>query len=177
MKRARTSSATNAAIAEDVDRVASFYPQDAVVFPPDEPIAVGKINSGVLVLNRALRLPDVHRRMIEIARSGTSYDEGDQGVLHQLLEESPQIRVGELDPAYNVMVVWKKFGRWEQIRDRVRILHFVNGFKPWSPHHAHDLLFDADLERHWDDAFRGAIVPTRSGAPADAEPGRNAPGD
>jgi ketosteroid isomerase-like protein len=32
---------SNAAVAKDVDRVASFYAQDAVAFPPDEPIAVG----------------------------------------------------------------------------------------------------------------------------------------
>lgn len=125
------------------------------------PRAVGKINSGVLVLNRTLLSPGVHRRMIEIARAGASYDDGDQGILHRLLEEIPQLRAGELDPAYNVMVVWKKLGRWEQIRDRVRILHFVNGFKPWSPYHAHDPFFDAEFKRLWDDAFRGAIVPIR----------------
>jgi len=32
---------SSAAVAKDVDRVASFYAQDAVAFPPDEPIAVG----------------------------------------------------------------------------------------------------------------------------------------
>ena len=32
---------SNAAVAKDVDRVASFYATDAVAFPPDEPIAVG----------------------------------------------------------------------------------------------------------------------------------------
>jgi ketosteroid isomerase-like protein len=32
---------SNAAVAKDVDRVASFYAKDAVAFPPDEPIAVG----------------------------------------------------------------------------------------------------------------------------------------
>ncbi|MBI3768533.1 MAG: DUF4440 domain-containing protein [Deltaproteobacteria bacterium] len=34
---------SNAAVAKDVDRVASFYAQDAVAFPPDEPIAVGNV--------------------------------------------------------------------------------------------------------------------------------------
>lgn len=34
---------SNAAVAKDVDRVASFYAQDAIVFPPDEPIAVGNV--------------------------------------------------------------------------------------------------------------------------------------
>jgi ketosteroid isomerase-like protein len=33
---------SNAAVAKDVDRVASFYATDGVVFPPDEPIAIGK---------------------------------------------------------------------------------------------------------------------------------------
>src|ERR1700693_4684987 len=32
---------SNAAVAKDVDRVASFYAADGVAFPPDEPIAVG----------------------------------------------------------------------------------------------------------------------------------------
>jgi ketosteroid isomerase-like protein len=34
---------SNAAVAKDLDRVASFYAQDGVAFPPDEPIAVGKV--------------------------------------------------------------------------------------------------------------------------------------
>ena len=34
---------SNAAVAKDVDRVASFYAPDAVVFPPDEPLAVGQV--------------------------------------------------------------------------------------------------------------------------------------
>jgi hypothetical protein len=130
--------------------------------------ALGKVNTGVLVLNRPLLSPDIHRRMIEIAGSGASYDGGDQGALGVLLEESPQLRVGALDPAYNVMVGWKKFGRWEQIEDRIRILHFANGFKPWSPYHAHDPAFDADFKRLWDDAFRGVVAPIpRPTAPDD----------
>jgi ketosteroid isomerase-like protein len=32
---------SNAAVAKDVDRVASFYAADGVAFPPDEPVAVG----------------------------------------------------------------------------------------------------------------------------------------
>jgi hypothetical protein len=118
-----------------------------------------KVNTGVLVLNRPLLSPDVHQAMIEIARAGTTYDGSDQGVVNHFLEERPQLRVGALDPAYNVMVTWKKLGRWEQIRDQVRILHFVNKFKPWVPHHARDPLFDAEFKQLWDDAFRGAITP------------------
>ena len=34
---------STAAVAKDVDRVASFYATDAVAFPPDEPIAVGSV--------------------------------------------------------------------------------------------------------------------------------------
>ena len=33
---------SNAAVAKNVDRVASFYAADAVVYPPNEPIAVGR---------------------------------------------------------------------------------------------------------------------------------------
>ena len=32
---------SNAAVAKDVDRVASFYAADGIAFPPDEPIAIG----------------------------------------------------------------------------------------------------------------------------------------
>jgi hypothetical protein len=131
-------------------------------------MALGKVTTGVLVLNQPLFSPDVHRRMIEIADSRASYYGADQGVLHVLLEESPQLRVGALDPAYNVMVGWKKLGRWEQIEDRIRILHFVNCFKPWSPYHAHDPLFDAEFKRLWDDAFRDAIAPIASSCVRDA---------
>lgn len=119
---------------------------------------VGKVNTGVLVLNRRPRSPEIHRKLIEIAHRRTSYDGSDQGVFHQLMEESPQLRVGELDPSYNVIVLWKKRGRWEQIEDRVRILHFVNSFKPWTPYHARDPFFDAEFKRLWDDAFRSAIA-------------------
>ena len=129
---------------------------------------VGKVNSGVLVVNGPLLSPVVHERMIDIARTGLSYDGGDQGVLHRYLDEHPHVRVGELDAAYNVMVAWKTHGRWERIADRVRILHFVNAFKPWTAHHARDPLFDAEFKRLWDDAFRSTLAPI-AGRPAGAE--------
>jgi ketosteroid isomerase-like protein len=33
---------SNAAVAKDVERVASFYAEDAIAYPPNEPAAVGK---------------------------------------------------------------------------------------------------------------------------------------
>ncbi|HEY7369212.1 MAG TPA: nuclear transport factor 2 family protein, partial [Thermoanaerobaculia bacterium] len=33
---------STAAVARDVDRVASFYAEDAIAYPPGEPVAVGK---------------------------------------------------------------------------------------------------------------------------------------
>ena len=33
---------SKAAVAKDVDRVASFYAEDAIVYPPQEPIAIGR---------------------------------------------------------------------------------------------------------------------------------------
>jgi len=42
---------SNAAVARDVDRVASFYATDGVAFPPDEPIAVGKAAAGKIWAN------------------------------------------------------------------------------------------------------------------------------
>lgn len=33
---------SNAAVAKDIDRVVSFYSEDAVAYPPNEPVAVGR---------------------------------------------------------------------------------------------------------------------------------------
>ena len=33
---------SNAAVKRDVDRVASFYAEDAIVYPPNEPVAIGQ---------------------------------------------------------------------------------------------------------------------------------------
>ncbi|HVS14845.1 MAG TPA: glycosyltransferase [Thermoanaerobaculia bacterium] len=130
------------------------------------PATRGKLNTGVMVINRPLLDGRAHDQMLTIADSRRSYDGGDQGVVNAYLENAGHGIAGELDPSYNVLVRAKRFGKWELLRDRIRILHYVNRWKPWSENHARDWLFDPELKRLWDDAYR---VPQRraggSGAP------------
>jgi hypothetical protein len=68
---------------------------------------------------------------------------------------------GELDAGFNVPVRAKKEGQWDVYRSRLKVLHFANALKPWSAEHHHDWLFDKELKRLWDDAYR--FVPVRQG--------------
>jgi hypothetical protein len=129
------------------------------------PSVCDKFNTGVMVINRPLIADAVYHRMFEIARSGTSYDGGDQGVINAYLGQEGDHVMGELDAGYNVLVRAKKAGQWEVFRDRLKVLHFVNGLKPWAPDHHHDWLFDEELKRLWDEAYR--FVPNaEAGGPA-----------
>ena len=99
------------------------------------PEVVGKFNTGVMVVNRPLLTESTHRRMLDIACEGTSYDGGDQGVINRYLNEIPGTRPGELDVAYNVLVCARRYGNWDTFKDRIRILHFTNRLKPWALDH------------------------------------------
>lgn len=116
-------------------------------------LVVGRFNTGVMVVNRPLMDDAVWQRMVDIARTGASYDGGDQGVINAYLDAvgGP---VGELDAGFNVLVRAKKEGQWDVYRHRLKVLHFVNALKPWSAEHHHDWLFDDELKRLWDDAYR-----------------------
>jgi hypothetical protein len=117
------------------------------------PSVSGRFNTGVMVINQALLCEQTYRRLLEIARSGVSYDGTDQGVVNEYLVCEPNATAGELDPSFNVMVLSKKAGRWERYQDRIRILHFNNRLKPWAADHRHDWLFDAEFKRLWDEAY------------------------
>ena len=78
-----------------------------------DPAVVGKFNTGVMVINGPLIADPVYSRLFEIARSGASYDGGDQGVLNAYLDQEGGHVAGELDAGYNVLVVAKKLGQWE----------------------------------------------------------------
>lgn len=118
------------------------------------PDRFGKINTGVMVVNRPLLNDAVHRTLLGIAERGLSEDGGDQGVIEHFLRQHPDVTVGQLDDSYNVMVVARKYGDWDRLKDRIRILHFVNQVKPWAADHVDDPLFDEELKRIWDDAYR-----------------------
>jgi hypothetical protein len=118
------------------------------------PDVVGKFNTGVMIVNRPLLTENTHRRMLEIACEGTSYDGGDQGVINRYLDEMTGARPGELDAAYNVLVRARRCGNWDAFKEQIRILHYVNRSKPWARDHERDLLFDPELKRLWDEAYR-----------------------
>jgi hypothetical protein len=129
---------------------------------------LGKFNTGVMVINRPVMGEVVWQRMVDIARRGASYDGGDQGVINAYLNDA-EGQAGELDAGFNVLVRAKKEGQWDVYRHRLKVLHFVNALKPWSSEHHHDWLFDEELKRLWDDAYR--FVPRTDGsAAADRRP-------
>ncbi len=121
-----------------------------------DPSVFGKFNTGVMIVNRSLMDDAVYRRLLELARSGVSYDGGDQGVINAYLDERGGDVAGDLDSGYNVLVRAKKLGDWEVLRKRLRVLHFVNALKPWAANHRHDWLFDEEFKRLWDEAYRFA---------------------
>jgi lipopolysaccharide biosynthesis glycosyltransferase len=139
----------------------SFYAvrEHAIMGVPPE--LFGKFNTGVMVINRPLLCDRVFDRLMQIANSGVSYDGGDQGVINAYMDEA-DLAAGDLDAAYNVLVRAKKEGEWNALKDRLKVLHFVNGLKPWSDEHHHDWLFDEEFKRMWDDAYRFAPGSSRA---------------
>jgi lipopolysaccharide biosynthesis glycosyltransferase len=125
------------------------------------PIVIGKYNTGVMVINRSLLGGNAYRRMLQIARGGQSYDEADQSVINQYLEQESGANPGELDDEYNVMVSVKKYGKWHKVENRIKILHYTNRLKPWAPDHHRDWLFDEELKNIWDEAYRLSPVRER----------------
>jgi len=114
---------------------------------------IGKFNTGVMVVNTRLLPEQTYSNLLQIAREAGSYDLGDQGVINRFLERIGQPG-GELDPEYNVLVSTKTRGRWEEVALRpIRILHYVNFIKPWTPGHERDPFFDDEFLRLWDEAY------------------------
>jgi hypothetical protein len=130
------------------------------------PDRFGRINTGVMVINRALLGSRTHLALLDIARTGTSPDGSDQGVLELYLARTPDVEVGELDDSYNVLVVVKQFGDWARFQHRIKILHYVNHRKPWAADHHLDPFFDGQLKRIWDDAYRLDFACPTAGSPA-----------
>jgi hypothetical protein len=121
--------------------------------------AVGKLNTGVMVINPALVPGGAHDEMIRTACAADSYDWGDQGVVNAYIERTAVSVAGELEWCYNVPVVAKTRGRWECFENGIKILHFVNRFKPWAAYHHHDRAFDAEFKRLWNEAYGTGFPP------------------
>jgi len=116
----------------------------------------GKINAGMLLINRPLLGRPIFERLLSIAAAGRSYDSGDQGVLHEFLSD-PEIapRVGELDPAFNLPTCARVDGDWDRYGPTARILHYLGPRKPWCdapPHRWHhpetQAIWDRETAAH-----------------------------
>lgn len=139
-----------------------------------DPDAVGRFNSGVMVINPPLVPAGAFDRLIALARESRGHSGGEQGILNRYFEEQPHPIVDTLDAAYNVLVTRRHRPGWEQTRRGARILHFVNHLKPWHPDHAQDPLFDTGLKQLWDDAYSCLSRPAASAGGGGAPDGRPA---
>jgi hypothetical protein len=76
---------------------------------------------------------DTYHKMIQIAKSGLSYDSGDQGVINEYMYIS-QVPVHFLPMQYNTLkrIYIHHRPLWDKIRNEIVLLHYV-GDKPWAP--------------------------------------------
>jgi hypothetical protein len=130
------------------------------------PSVVGKLNTGVMVINSDLLPGNAFERMLALARRGESYDRGDQGIIDSYLRREKDACAGELEPCYNIMTGIKKAGRWDLYGNEIKILHFTNRLKPWMPEHHLDAAFDPEFKRLWTEAYGLAPVPFQDETPA-----------
>lgn len=128
--------------------------------------SLGKLNTGVMVVNAPLLNRRVHARMLELTWEGQSYDCGDQGIINAFLaDQGMRFETGELPEEYNVFVNSRIGARWPQIGSRAKVLHFVGPTKPWSQRYERDCPFGRELKVHWDEAARQATrARTEAGA-------------
>ncbi len=113
--------------------------------------SLGKLNTGVMVVNAPLLDDRVHDAMLDLARSGHSYDGGDQGVINAFLAaEAARYETGDLPEEYNVFVNDRIGARWPRLAERAKLLHFVGPVKPWSTTYARDCPFGRDFKARWD---------------------------
>lgn len=128
--------------------------------------SLGKLNTGVMVVNAPLLDRRVHARMLELTREGQSYDCGDQGIINAFLaNQDAQFEAGELPDEYNVFVNHRIGARWPHIGDRAKVLHFVGATKPWTRRYERDCPFGREFKARWEEAARQA---TRAGPEAGA---------
>jgi ketosteroid isomerase-like protein len=106
---------SKAAVAKDVDRVASFYAQDAVVFPPDEPIAVGHAAARKVWAN-AFADPS-YQISWKTTSAGVAKDTGWTAGTFQDSSKGSDGKTVAKNGKY--VCVWRKGadGKWKAIRD------------------------------------------------------------
>ena len=120
--------------------------------------ALGKLNTGVMVVNAPLLDRRVYAEMLRLTRIDRSYDGGDQGIINSFLaSHSREFEVGELPEEYNVFVNDRIARRWPTIGERARLLHFVGRIKPWQRYYARACPFGREFKVMWDEAAQWAI--------------------
>lgn len=98
-----------------------------------DPRSHGKLNTGVMVINRGMLAGPAFKNLLDLASRGDSYDGSDQGVLNAYLEHPGcRIKVGELSPSLNVFVNDNNFESGFLQRIDARVYHFVGSNKPWT---------------------------------------------
>ena len=110
----------------------------------------GRLNAGVLVVNKPFLSKVIFQAMIELARSGDSYDHGDQGVLNAYITKNELWdRVGVLQPELNMPSCVRGFGNWDKHKSNIRAMHFLGPRKPWRTSPEHE-WFHPDTQKLWD---------------------------
>lgn len=127
----------------------------------------GRLNAGVLVINRPMLSQKVFDSMIDLARSGKTYDHGDQGVINAwLTSHNHWDWVGELPVEFNVPSCIRTHGDWDnsdwdKYRDSIKAMHFVGPRKPWRTRPEHE-WFHPDTQAMWDNEIaHHASLPTK----------------
>ena len=98
----------------------------------------GRLNTGVLVVNRPLLSETTFRSMLTLAKRGNSYDLGDQGVVNAFLSESDNSKLaGELPARFNMPSCVRTNGDWSTYADDIAMMHYLGPRKPWmqAPEH------------------------------------------
>ena len=123
----------------------------------------GRLNTGVLVINRPLLSEATFRSMLTLATQGSSYDLGDQGVVNAFLsaQKHPGL-VGELPTRFNIPSCVRTNGDWPRFADDIAMMHFLGPRKPWmkSPDHP---WHHAETQAMWDEetSHHASIPPLR----------------
>ncbi len=109
-----------------------------------------RLNAGVLIINRPMLGQTTFDSLIELARSGHTYDHGDQGVINAWLTENDRWdEVGSLPPEFNMPSCVRTHGQWERHRGNIKAMHFVGPRKPWRDRPDHE-WFHPDTQQLWD---------------------------
>jgi hypothetical protein len=98
----------------------------------------GRLNTGVMVINRPLLSAATFRSMLNLATQGNSYDLGDQGVVNAFLTAKDDPRLaGELPARFNMPSCVRTSGDWPRYADDIAMMHYLGPRKPWMNHPEH----------------------------------------